>query len=177
MGKGTDGESLSFYDAIRDIVPGGEILIMPGVYYSHYKIKKPVRIVGVSAEQVILECDRRPVFTIVETDEIIIENVTLRGISRTDLDKSHVVEAVNSSVSFRRCRIGNATLLGIFVYGKKTDIRISDCEISMCAKLGILISDDAKCTVEDSVLRSGMDAQITARNYASISDKQPYWRW
>ncbi len=163
-----DGCYDSLYNAIRDIEPGGEIEILPGVYYGHYKIRKPLLIRGVSSEKVVIQSDIMPVFSLFDTEKVSIENLTLKGIGRTDYDKSHIAEIVNSEARIRNCRITGATLSGIFVYGKKSDIRIEDCEIGMCAKSGVVVSDDAKCTLENTLLSSCLDAIIAVRDYANL---------
>ncbi|MCX7958917.1 MAG: right-handed parallel beta-helix repeat-containing protein [Deltaproteobacteria bacterium] len=169
VGKsGEEGSYDSIYDAIRDISPGGEIQILPGIYYGHFKIRKPVRIKGVFREKVVLESDIMPVFTILKTQKVILEDLTLTGTGKTDYDKAHICEVVNSQALIKNCRISGATLSGLYVYGKSSDVRIENSEIEKCAKSGIVIPPDARCTVEYTRLGTCLDALITVRDYANL---------
>lgn len=168
VGKDSEEGYDSLYEALKDIKPKGEILIHPGIYYGHYKIDKPVTIRGLDKNNVILESDMVPIFTVLETDGVNIENLTIRGISRTERDKIHLVEIINSGVQFVNCNITRATLSGIFCYGKKSDIMIVNSDVSLALRSGIIVSDDAKCTLDNSNVYLNTDSQIVARDNANL---------
>jgi len=168
VGKGESVEYDSLYRAIEEIEPGGEIEVMPGIYYGHYRIKKPLTITGSSKESVILESDMLPVFSILETGKCIIKNLTIRGVGNTERDKTNLVVVSRSSVHILDCDIRSASLSGILGYGKGADLYLKDSSISMCNQSGIVVSDDARCTLEGVSLYSNSGAQILARDNANL---------
>ncbi|MCX7943300.1 MAG: right-handed parallel beta-helix repeat-containing protein [Deltaproteobacteria bacterium] len=169
VGRSLEGEFYdSIYNAIRDVEPQGEIELLPGVHYGHFRIKKPVRIYGVANDKVIMQCDTSPVFTIVDTEGVVLENLTLEGMSRTEYDRCNIIEVVNSKVVIKNCKIIGATLSGIFVYGKKSDLRIENSVINRCLKSGLVISDDSKCVLENSIVSTCLDSSIIVRDWATL---------
>lgn len=169
VGKIEDNDCYdSLYYAIRDIDDGGEIEILPGVYYGHFKIKKPIKIRGVSKEKVIIQSDISPVFTVLSTEKVVFENISIQGIGKTDYDKFHTIEVINSQLSIKNCIIRGSTLSGVYIYGRRSDVRIEKCDIEQCSDSGIIVSDDAKCTIEESTLKNCLKNIITARDFSNL---------
>ncbi len=132
---------------------------MPGIYYVHLKVKKPVKIVCISVEDVIIKSDFMPVFSVLQSD-CEFKNITIMGDARTEKDKTNLIEVVNSRVILKDMSISNSSLAAVYGYGKKTDIFIQNCKISECSQSGIVIIHDAKCSIDKSNIISNHESQI-----------------
>jgi len=125
VSKNGKWDDTNISDALSRIIPGGRILVSPGIYNEVINISKPVEIIGIKSNN----GERAVIEGIVKCIEISSENVILKNIDFRVKDGYYGCVYVKKSTRIEECTMTSSADINFYISGKGTEAQVIKCKI------------------------------------------------
>lgn len=166
------GHFTSIGAALRQIAPGGRLLVQPGLYREGIIIDKPVEIIGAGARDgIILESITASCIAM-RTSAATVRGLTLRataGRSNAGAD-FFAVDAAQGQLTLEDCDITSNSLSCVGLHNDATRLTMRQCRIHASADSGVYAFDGAQGTLEECDIydNTNVNVAITERAFITV---------
>lgn len=183
------GDFTTISGAINNAPAGARVLVRPGVYHEAIVLDRLLEIVGDGALETIVVRATAASCLLMQTDQAIVRNLTLRGEARgsagffaVDIphgrlllencditsDSLSCVAIHNSTAApvLRRCRIHHGHDSGVYAFDGASG-QLETCDIFENANIGVALSNGAQMSVVGCHIHHGRDAGLVIWNRAT----------
>ena len=154
------GPRASLAAAIARAAPGSRVRIAPGTYFESIVLDKPLELIGdgpvgsVIIQSVTGDC------LLINTDEALVRNLTLRTVADTSGSKFFAVNIVSGHAVLENCDISCGALAAVGIHGASANPTLRRCAIHDSKAAGVFIYDQARATIEDCEIFGNATAGI-----------------
>jgi hypothetical protein len=161
---------------LKDVAPGGQLIIRPGVYTEGIVIDREVEIIGDGpAEEIVIRGVNSSCIRML-TDRATVRGLTLRGSAGASGAGFFAVDIPQGNLVIEACDISSDTLSCVAVHGPSTAPLIRRCRIHDGSDSGIYFFDGAAGTVEVCEVygNANVGVAITARANPTVRHSRIY---
>lgn len=152
--------------AIRNAPPDALILVKPGHYYEGLVIDKRIQIKGDGPREQIIVEGRDISCIVMQTDEALVQGLTLRCRASHPSKKRHAVVIPMGRLKLIECDVTSNTQACVAVHGLSTHPIIQHCRLHDAGASGLFIEPHAHVTVEDCHIFRNELPGIAIQGYA-----------
>ncbi len=146
-----DGDHASINEALKHVLPGGQILLRPGVYEESIILDKSINIVGDGGarhEIVIKSASASCLKSSAKAARV--AGLTIRAVAgQSSGEAFFAVDVLSGEFVIEDCDISSETMSCLAVHGPETVSLIKGCRIHDGADSGLYFFDGSTATVED----------------------------
>jgi hypothetical protein len=143
-----DGDYASITEALANVIPGGRVLVRPGVYEESILLDKRVNIVGDGPRDRIVVRGAGASCLKSSAEAARVAGLTLRGVAGGGA-ATFAVDVLRGELVLEDCDVSSETLACVSVHGPEAAPLIKRCRIHDGADSGLYFFDGAAGEVED----------------------------